>query len=97
MDVKPIIGLSTGSPMEELQKKGMKELRRFAAPWGSKSVNCPDTSELLGTGPPTKEHTWRDICGRRTSVRGAALVPERVQCPNMGECQGWKAGVGGCV
>jgi hypothetical protein len=49
--------------MEELEK-GLKELRGFAAPWGrgggSNSVNRPDTLELPGTGPPTKEYTWRD-------------------------------------
>jgi hypothetical protein len=46
--------------MEEL-KKELKELRGFAAPWGgSNSVNWLDLLELLGTGPPTKEYTWRD-------------------------------------
>jgi hypothetical protein len=29
--LKPIIGLSMGSPMEELEK-GLKELKRFATP-----------------------------------------------------------------
>jgi hypothetical protein len=28
-------------------------------------------------------------------VRGDALGPERVRCPNVGECQGRKAGVDG--
>jgi hypothetical protein len=45
--------------MEELEK-GLKELRGFAAPWGSNSVNWPDFPELLGSGQPTKEYTWRD-------------------------------------
>ena len=54
------IGLSVQSPMEELEK-GLKELRGFAAPWGSKSVNWPDTpprSPMEGT------HGSSLICGR---------------------------------
>jgi hypothetical protein len=30
-------------------------------------------------------------------VGGAALGPEGIQCPNVGECQGGKMGVGGWV
>ena len=41
----------------------------------------------------------RLICGRGwlcwTSVGGAPLGPEGVQCPSVGECQGKKTGVGG--
>ena len=29
-----------------------------------------------------------------TSVGGVALGPEGVQCPSVGECKGWKVGVG---
>ena len=28
---------------------------------GSNSVNRPYPPEVLGTGPPTKEYTWRDL------------------------------------
>ena len=42
--------------MKELEK-GLKELRGFADPWGSKNVNWSDPWELLGTGPPTKDYT----------------------------------------
>ena len=30
-------------------------------------------------------------------MEGAALGPEGVRCPSVGECQGWKAGVDGWV
>jgi hypothetical protein len=33
------------SPIEELEK-GLKELRGFAAPWGSNTVNWPDPRAL---------------------------------------------------
>jgi hypothetical protein len=46
--------------VEEFEK-GLKELRGFVAPQGgSNSVNQPDLQELPGTGPSTKEYTWRD-------------------------------------
>jgi hypothetical protein len=44
--------------MEELEK-GLKELRGLQS-WGGASVNWPGPPELLDTGPPTKEYTWRD-------------------------------------
>jgi hypothetical protein len=74
---------------------------------GDNSVNRPDSLELLGTGPPTKEYTLRDPwrcgggCGSGwpcwTSVGGEALGPEGVQCSSVGECQGGKKGGGGWV
>jgi hypothetical protein len=45
--------------MEELEK-GLKELRRFAAPWREQHCQQDRSLELPGTGPPTKEYTWRD-------------------------------------
>jgi hypothetical protein len=60
--------------------------------------------ELLGTGPPTKEYTWRDRCLQphmwqrvALSVEGEAPGSEGIRCPNVGECQGGKTGVGGWV
>jgi hypothetical protein len=86
--------------MEELEK-GLKELRRFAAPWGSNSVNWPGTPPPR---PPTKEYTHGGtrgsscICGRGwpcwTLVGGVAIGPEGVQCLSVGECQDGKARVG---
>ena len=80
------IRLSSGSPMEEM-KKGLKGLREFAASKESNSVNWTDLQDLPGTGPPTKEYTWRDpwlwphMWQRMTflaSVGGEALGPECV-------------------
>ena len=45
--------------MEELEK-GVKELRCSHTYVGSNGVNWPDSLKLLGTGPLTKEYTWRD-------------------------------------
>jgi hypothetical protein len=54
--------------MEELEKE-LKELRGVAAPCGGggnsikqyqKAKDHSKHMELPGTGPPTKEYTWRD-------------------------------------
>jgi hypothetical protein len=45
--------------MKELEK-ALKELRGFIAPWREQHFQQARPSELLGTGPPTKEYTWRD-------------------------------------
>jgi hypothetical protein len=44
--------------MEELEK-GLK-LRGFAALLGEQQCQQGRAPELLGTGPPIKEYTWRD-------------------------------------
>jgi hypothetical protein len=41
-------------------EKGLKDLRGFAAPWGKQQRQLANPPELLGTGPPSKEYTWRD-------------------------------------
>jgi hypothetical protein len=46
-------------PMEDLEKD-LKELRVFAALWGSNRENRLDSPELLVTEPPNKEYPWRD-------------------------------------
>jgi hypothetical protein len=56
---QPTIGLSTGSPMEELEK-GLKELKGFATHRKNNNINQPDLPELPGTKPPTKDYTWRN-------------------------------------
>jgi hypothetical protein len=53
------IGLSTGSPMEELGK-GPKELKELAAPYNEQQYEPTSTPELPGTKPLTKEYTWRN-------------------------------------
>jgi hypothetical protein len=45
--------------MEQLEKK-LKELRWFAAPWREQQYQQARLPELLETGPPTKEYTWRE-------------------------------------
>ena len=42
------IGLSTGSPMEELEK-GLKELNGFATPWEEQQYESTKPPELPGT------------------------------------------------
>ena len=59
--------------MEELEK-GLKELRGFAAPWREQQCQHARPSEFLGTGPPTKEYTWRDRMALATYVAEDGLV-----------------------
>jgi hypothetical protein len=53
------IGLSTGYPIEELEK-GPKELKGLQPHRRNNNVNQPVPPELPRTKPPTKEYTWRD-------------------------------------
>jgi hypothetical protein len=57
--LQPTIGLSTGSPMKELER-GLKELKGLQPCRMNNNINQPEPSELAGTKPPTKEYTWRD-------------------------------------
>jgi hypothetical protein len=59
MEKQPTIGLSTGSPMQELGKV-LKELKGFATHRKNNNINQPDHPELPGTKLPTKEYTCRD-------------------------------------
>ena len=45
--------------MEELEE-GLNELKGFAIHRKSNNINHPDTPELPGSKPPTKEYTWSD-------------------------------------
>jgi hypothetical protein len=54
------IGLSTRSPGAELEKE-QKVLKELAAPWEDQQYEPTSTPELLGTNPPTKEYTWREL------------------------------------
>ena len=56
--LQPTVGLSNGSQMEELEK-GLKEVKGFAT-LSERQYQQPDSPELPGTKPPTKEYTWRD-------------------------------------
>ena len=99
------IGLSTGSPMEELEK-GPKSWRSLQPHRRNINMNQSVCPELPGTKPPNKEYTTRTedfscICSRvwpcRTSMRGKALGLVKAQCPSLGECQHREAGMGGLV
>jgi hypothetical protein len=55
---QPTIGLSVGTPMEELGK-GLEKLKGLQ-PQKNNNINQPGQTELSGTKLPTKEYTWRD-------------------------------------
>ena len=99
------IGLSTGSPMEELEKVP-RELKGFATSQEEQQYETMCTPEVIGTKPPTKEYTWRDpwfqlICSRgwsrQSPMGGEALGPVKALCPIVGESQGKETGVCGLV
>jgi hypothetical protein len=82
--LQPTIGLTTGSPIEELEK-GLEELKNI-------NINLPDSPELPGTKAPTKSYTWSDtclhlICSRGwhclASLGGEALGPVNAQFPSV--------------
>jgi hypothetical protein len=102
---QPTIGLSTGSPVEELVK-GPKELKGFTVPLEEQQYQptrdpAPPPPELPGTKPSTKKYTWRDpwlqvhTLPCWTSVGGEALGPVKARCPTVGDYQGREAGVSG--
>ena len=79
-------------------RRDWRNLGALQSHQGRNSNNHPEPLELPGTGPPTKEYTCSDPCLQLhfwTSVGRAALGPEGIPCPSVGECQGRKAGVGG--
>jgi len=87
--------------MKELEK-GLKKLKRFAAPWIEQQYQLTRPLELPGTKPPTKEYTWREyihVCSRGwhclASIGREALGPVKACFPNVGDCQGVQLGVGG--
>ena len=94
---QPAIGLSTGYPMEELEK-GPKELKGFAAPWEEQQYELTSTLQSsLGLNHQSKKthcgtHGSSCICSRGwsrwSSMGGEALGPVKVLCPRIGECQG---------
>ena len=54
------IGLSTWSPIEELEK-GLKELKGLQPQWKDNNINQPKPPELPGTKPSTKKYTWLQL------------------------------------
>jgi hypothetical protein len=59
---QPTIGLSVGSPIEELEK-GLKELKGFATPEEEQQYEPtrPPPPELPGIKPLTKKYTWLQL------------------------------------
>jgi hypothetical protein len=58
---QPTIGLSMGSPTEELEKR-LKELKEFATHRKNNNSNQPYPLKLPGTKSPTKEYTLKVPC-----------------------------------
>jgi hypothetical protein len=54
--LQPTIGLSVGSPIEDLEK-GLKEQKGFATHRKNNNTNQPDPTELPGTKSSTLEYT----------------------------------------
>ena len=54
---QPSTGLSTGSPLEELERKDPRSWRIFQPHRRNNNTNQPVPSELPGTKPPTKLYT----------------------------------------
>jgi|UPI0000F5122F hypothetical protein len=57
---QPTIGLSTGFPIEELDKEP-KELKGLQPYKKNDNINQPDPPELPGTKPSTKKYTWLQL------------------------------------
>jgi hypothetical protein len=103
---QPSMGLSTGSPMKDLEK-GSKELRGFTAPQEEQPyelTSTPQSSQGLNyqlKGTHGRTHGSTCICSRgwpcRTSMGEEALGPVKVLCPNVGECQDQEVGLDGLV
>jgi hypothetical protein len=91
--------------MEKLEK-GLKEVKRFAAHRRNNNINQPDLPELPGLNHQPRSihggtHDSIHMCSRGwpcwASVGEEALVPEKSQCPSVGECKSGDAGVGRMV
>jgi hypothetical protein len=99
------IGLSTGIPMEELEK-GLKELKEFATP-GRTSVSTNQTTQSSQTLNHQKKCTHGGTHGSSriysqglhclASMGEEALGSVKTQYPCVGESQGGEVGVGGWV
>jgi hypothetical protein len=96
---QPNFGLSTGSPMEELDK-GLKELKGFAVPWEEKQyqpTRTPKRSQGLNH-QPRSTHGSSCMCCRGLHcwplVGGHAFGPGKAWCPSVEEFEGGEVGVG---
>ena len=102
---QPTVGLSTGSPMEELGKE-WKELKACSSKRGTTiwTNQYPQSSYGLNHQPKST-HGGTDgsscICSRRwacwTSMGGETLVPVKAWCPSVEEYQDREASAGWLV
>jgi hypothetical protein len=81
--------LITGPPMEELENVS-KELKRSATPSGEQHYELTSTPELLTLAAYVSKD---DLVGHHWKER--PIGQANVICPNTGECQGQKMGMGG--
>jgi hypothetical protein len=100
--LQPPIGLSTGSPVKELQgAEGVSSPIRETTIWTNQ---YPQSSQGLNHQPKSthgETHGSSFICSRRwpslASMVEEALGLVKALCSSVGECQGQEAGVGGWV
>jgi hypothetical protein len=93
--LQPNIGLSTGSPMEDVEK-GLKEMK-VLQPIGRKAVSNNQTSQSsrgLSHQPKSihgRTHGSNHICSWGwpcwTSIGGEAFCPLKAWCSSLQECQ----------
>jgi hypothetical protein len=95
---RKIIGLSTGSPMKELEKE-LKELKGFAVQEKEQQYETNSSPRTQGLNHQPKSthggtHGSSCICSRGcpswSSMGGEALGPVKALCPSVGESQGQK-------
>jgi hypothetical protein len=102
MTCTPTIVLSTGIPMEELEK-GMNEMKASLNPIGRTTVSTNQSSQGLNQPKSTHGGTHGSSCISSkgwpccTSMGGQALGPVKALCPSVRECLGSEAEVNGRV
>jgi len=70
--------------------------QRCGTPSKNSNLNLPDTPELPGTRPPSKEYTWRDPW-LQLHMEGETLSPVKTRRQSIGEYQGSEVDVRGLV
>ena len=88
--MQPTIGLNAGFLMEELEK-GLKELKGMSNSVNSQNPRASEdrtTNQRIQMEGSRAQATYvaEDSLAGWTSVGEAALGPEGVQCPSIGEC-----------
>ena len=84
-----IIGLSIGSPMEELDK-GLKEMKGFETHRENNNINQPDILYLPGTKATTNEYTCRNSWLQLHMKQRMALSYINERRGPWSKCRAWK-------